>query len=118
MSLQLTLKKFPDYEALETQADNYDGPPIDSAIFSQKIAAIGRLGKSKAEEVLNSIYALILHHSILTNKPVKQDRPALGGNSCVGGNGIIYKLTPENFDVKLQIIIYLYLISVVSNSDL
>lgn len=110
-SSQLILQEFPDYEILKEQARNYEDQPIDPEAFSQKIAAIGRLGRQKAEEVLESIYAIILHHSLLTGKPVK-DKPALGGTPCVGGNGIIYKLTPEIFDSEIQTIIYLYLLSV------
>ena len=66
--------------------------------------------------VLESIYALILHHALVNGKPVK-DNPALGGTACPGGNGIVYKLTNEIFDIRLQTIIYLYLISMSESSS-
>lgn len=104
---------FPDYDHFKEEASNYDGPKLSLQSLSQKIASINALQRTKGKPILDNIVAIILHHSILTNKPVSPQRPSLGGSVCSGGNGIIFNL--NNFDPDLQLIIYLYIKDITKN---
>lgn len=103
----MQVQAFPDYDHFRDEALNYSGPKLSLQNLSQKIASINALNRTKGKPVLDNICAIILHHSILTNKSISQQRPTLGGMPCSGGNGIIFNL--KNFDPDLQLIIYLYI---------
>ena len=110
--------EFSLYEELAAKASS-NSDPIDLTDLTRTVNGLSRLGKESAIPHLNTIYALILHHTHLKGIPISKTVPPLKGVVFEGGRGVTYtfdhNLDP-NFDPLLQKIISLYVSSVSTKS--